>query len=368
MKVLPGFVGCLLALIVSSVHRAKADGPSASSLPASDAASAATALLTPPKADGPLELAAAFQLQNINAINDENLTFEFTGVLTLQWHDPRLSFDPKQAGVTEKIYQGNYQFNELYPGWFPQEVLVNGSGLYEKSGVILRVRSDGTLTLVQTINAVARDDFSVVRFPFDGQTLEAEFEILGYDNHEVVFRPAPEPCHVSPDMVQVPQWKLGQVSIECSDRVSTHLGRRGVASSLKVRIDVHRKPFFIIRLVVLPLTLIVLLSFCVFWMDRSSVGDRISVSFIGILTGVAYQIVVSDLLPQIATFTLIHAFLNISFLTMCGTVVVNLRVAVLDRRGHREAGDLLDRRCRWIFPLAYFAHVMLAALGAFWLL
>lgn len=365
MKALPGFAGFVLALAANWAHQVVADAPPVSGVSPADATSAATALLTPPAADGPVALHAAFQLQNINAINDETLTFEFTGVLTLQWHDPRLSFDPKQAGVIEKIYQGNYQFNELYPGWFPQEVLVNGSGFYEKNGVILRLRHDGTLTLIQTINAVARDDFSVGRFPFDTQTLEAVFVILGYDSHELVFRPAPEPCHLSAGMVQVPQWKISQVSIECRDQASTYLGRRGDVSSLLVKIDVQRRPFFIIRLVVLPLIIIVLLSFCVFWMDRSSVGDRISVSFIGILTGVAYQIVMSDLLPRIATFTLIHAFLNISFLAMCGTVVVNLRVATLDRRGHKEPGDLLDRRCRWIFPLTYFVLLILATLAAF---
>jgi len=368
MRLLPGIACFILAVGACLSPRAFADGPPVPDATAMDAASAATSLLTPPPADGPVKINAAFQLQNINSINDEDLTFEFTGVLTLQWHDPRLAFDPQKAGLTEKVYQGNYQFNELFPGWFPQEVLVNGSGLYEKNGVLLRLRSDGNLTLVQTINAVARDDFSVGRFPFDKQTLEAVFVILGYNSPELEFQPAPDPCHLSTGMVQVPQWKLGQISMECSDRATAYLGHRGTVSSLKVKFEVQRRPFFIIRLVVLPLIIIVLLSFCVFWMDRSSVGDRISVSFIGILTGVAYQIVMSDLLPQIATFTLIHAFLNISFVTMCGTVVVNLRVAALDRRGHRESGDLLDQRCRWAFPLAYFVLMMLATVVAFWFL
>ena len=54
--------------------------------------------------------------------------------------------------------------------------------------------------------------------------------------------------------------------------------------------DVKRQPLFMLRLVVIPLCLIVMLSWSVFWMDRSSVGDRMAVSFVGILTAVAYQI------------------------------------------------------------------------------
>ena len=93
-------------------------------------------------------------------------------------------------------------------------------------------------------------------------------------------------------------------------------------------------------------------------MDRSSIGDRISVSFIGILTGVAYQLLMSDVLPRISYVTLIHGFLFLSFLTLCATVVINLVVSELDKRGRQELGDRIDRRCRWIFPLAYFGLIL----------
>jgi hypothetical protein len=52
--------------------------------------------------------------------------------------------------------------------------------------------------------------------------------------------------------------------------------------------------------------------------------------------------------------TLMNGFLNLSFLLMCATVVINLVVGAFDRRGREEAGDLVDRRCRRIFPLTYF--------------
>ena len=74
-------------------------------------------------------------------------------------------------------------------------------------------------------------------------------------------------------------------------------------------VDVDRDSFYIRRLVTFPLIVIVLLSFSVFWMDRSSLGDRISVSFIGILTAVTYQLLVNDVLPPISYVTLMHGFL-----------------------------------------------------------
>ena len=95
-------------------------------------------------------------------------TFELAGVLTLTWHDPRQAFDPAVVGVDEKIFQGAYQFNELSTGWYPQVVLVNESGLYQKSGVVLRLRPDGTATLIETLNAAAEPKLDMSRFPLTG--------------------------------------------------------------------------------------------------------------------------------------------------------------------------------------------------------
>ena len=103
------------------------------------------------------------------------------------------------------------------------------------------------------------------------------------------------------------------------------------------------------------------------WMETSSLADRISVSFIGILTAVAYQLVVTDIQPNISYMTLMHGFLNLSFFIMCATVLVNLRVGALDRKGMTEAGDRIDRRCRWMFPTLYFGlnALMVAVTFAF---
>ena len=75
----------------------------------------------------------------------------------------------------------------------------------------------------------------------------------------------------------------------------------------------------------------------------------------GILTAVAYQIVLGDLIPHVSYFTLIHGFLNLSFLMMCAGAAANLFVWNLDKQGNLAAGDLLDRRFRQFFPLAYLA-------------
>ena len=343
----------LVVMLACAARTASAQPANGAEVGAPQTAATTPFLLGPPNGTAPVIVRARFDLHDINAINDEAETFEFTGVLTLQWHDPRQAFDPAVAGVEEKIFQGGYQFDELATGWYPQLILVNDSGSYQQDGVVLRIRPDGTSTLIEKLTASAEAEFNMRRFPFDAHRLEAAFEVLGFGADEIAFQVDSTGNRSGGHEVRIPQWTLFEVSLSVRDRPAPSAGHRGVASAFVIGVDVKRDSFFIDRFVIIPLFVIVLLSFSVFWMDRSSLGDRISVSFIGILTGVAYQIVLSDHLPRISYVTLMHGFLNLSFLVMCATVVVNLVVGTLDVHGRQALGDSIDRRCRWAFPVTY---------------
>lgn len=324
-------------------------------------------LLGPPKGEGPVVVRASFHFNNINYIDDEEETFAFTGVLTLKWNDKRQIFDPAKVGADEKIYQGDYQFDEIFTGWYPQVVLINESGLCEKNGVVLRVLPDGTLTLVETLNAIARVDLDLKRFPFDKQRLEAVFEVLGFDKSKVVLQAESYATSSSDEQIKTPQWTVLEISMSTRDRNAYYSGR-SATSAFVVSVDAQRESFFVSRLVVVPLILIVLLSFSVFWMDRSSLGDRISVSFIGILTAVTYQLVMSDIQPRISYVTFMNGFLNISFFLMCATVVINLVVGEFDKKGKFKVGDRIDFHCRWIFPLTFIGIILVLLYVAFFCL
>ncbi len=324
-----------------------------------------SALLGPPPADGPVKVHASFQLLSINKIGDEAENVAFSGVLTLVWKDERQSFDPATEGTSEKVFSGAYQFNEVSPGWYPQVTLANAAGQYDSRAVILRVKPDGTNTLSEQIDAIAKVNLEMWRFPFDRQQLEFVFRAFGFDAHELVFDASQDSASADSSLTKVPQWKLDGVTASKRTLGAENSNAVGTASAFVVTVDVKRQPFFMLRLVVLPLSLIVVLSWSVFWMDRSSVGDRMSVSFVGILTAVAYQITLGGIVPSVSEFTYMNAFLNLSFMLMSATVAINLYVGAVDRRGHHQQGDRIDRRCRWIFPLAYLGLNALALVAAF---
>lgn len=323
-------------------------------------------VFSPPTEDGkPVVVEAEFYLQDVDEIDVEEETFEFNGILILTWKDKRQAFDPNVMKRQEYYYMGEYQFNELSPSWYPQIILVNQSGDFETDAVMMQIKPDGTCILTQTVSAVAEADLNLRSYPFDSQNLEIVFEVLGFDNNSVELRPKNNATVTNPEEIQIPTWNITQLVPSSRDHLHAYTGMETSYSAFVYSIDLKRDPLHMVRLVMFPLIVIVILSWSVFWMDRSSLGDRINVSFIGILTAVAYQFIVSDKLPQIAYTTWMDFFVNLSFSIMCFTVVINLVVGNYDKKGNIATGDLIDLRCRWIFPIVYFGGLIISALITF---
>jgi hypothetical protein len=321
--------------------------------------------LVPPAVEGPVEVGVSFHLLELLGIDDEGEAVEFSGILTLTWQDARQAFDPDDEGVREKVYQGDYQFDEIATGWYPQVFLANASEIPETQGLLLRVEPDGTSTLTRTVHAVARSSMVPRRYPFDRQTFELVLQPLGSHDGEVVLLADDGSATADDSRLRIPQWDFASIRAETRAVRAPHATDGKTASAYVVRIGVRRQSFFMTRLVILPLAVIVMLSWSVFWMDRSSLGDRMAVSFVGILTAVAYQTMVSGMTPEFAEVTFMHAFLSFSFLVMCASAVENLLVGSVDARGQMARGDRIDRRSRWLFPLAYLVLIAIAALYCF---
>lgn len=329
------------------------------------ASAAADAFLLGPPPDGPTRVAMGFHLHDITAVDGEQETCSLEGVVTLTWSDPRQAFDPAELGVRERVYQGGYQFSEVYDGWWPQLVLVNQAGDFLRQGNILRIRPDGRLHYVEEVEFTAKTSMDLRSYPFDSHVCKAVFEVLGHGDDEVVLEADPEQSSSRVLESSVAEWRFLSVDTTSLERDPVHARqRREGISALVVNVAVARHPGSALRAVIAPLVLLVMLSWSVFWMDRESLGDRMDISFIGILTVVTFQILLGQSMPRIAYFTLTDVVLYISYFVLVSAVVVNLSVGWLDRRQRRAAGDRLDARCRWLFPLVYFSLLGLAV-GAY---
>jgi hypothetical protein len=304
----------------------------------------------------PTIVRVGFHLTDISDVDEREESVEMEGELSLRWHDPRMAFDADEASPSPKIYQGNFQFSELFDGWWPQLVLANGERAVESGSVLLKIDPDGSMTYVEKFTGRIETPMALQRFPFDEQRLAARFEVFGFARDEVQLEVDPSRTGRSSEHVIVAGWSLLGVEarVEDDDRTEQD-GRTETLHQLVVTLDVRRRSGFVVVTILIPMTLLVMLTWSVFWMHDDSISDRLNITFIGILSVVAYQIIVHDLLPTISYFTLMDGFLTITLFGMALGVVVNLTIDRMNRSGRRVLGNRIDSVCRWAFPLGFLA-------------
>jgi hypothetical protein len=312
--------------------------------------------ISPPEQDGPIKVKIAVDLLDIYSISDHEQSIGFKAEMKLTWTDPRNAFDPNVAGVDIKTLTGDFQWNELSTGWYPQVVLLNEYDASDSGAILYKVKPDGSSTLFQTKNASAKVKMDLKRFPFDSQKLGIKFALFGYDTEQMVLEPEVFISDLSRTELTTPEWVITNLQSFIGEMKAPILGADKNTSTFTLEVDVKRKSTFVIGTIIIPLILIVLLSFAVFWLDVHSIQDRLNVSFIGVLTITAYQLVIGDSLPHVSYFTLVHWLIGISLIMVCLSIAVN----VFMKQAVDNTPNILrlNYACKWAFPILYISSLI----------
>ena len=300
-------------------------------------------------------------LANLLDLDEVTETFQVELIVVAEWDDPRLAFDPAVEGTETKLFQGQLQFNEVFAGWWPQLVIINEVGLGDISAIKIEVRPDGHVRFLEARNVTLETPMQLEPFPFDTQTLQARMVAFGNDSDQVLLEVNERMLgateeHVKNDkLVNMAEWRL--LNLDMVTRLSGHrfYGEVKPVSELLFTVTLQREAASVVWKVILPLIILVLLMWAIFWMEVDNLSDRLNVAFIGILTIVAYQFLIEGSMPRISYFTFTDTVLLYSFVVMCLSVLESLVLTSMCKAGHKAAAERVDHVARWAFPLIYFA-------------
>lgn len=321
-----------------------------------------------PVTDGPLEVRIGYSVINITNINEKEETIDFDGAIFLRWKDERLAYKPGDSLNTEidytrapeKVYQGQFKVAEIYQGWRPYLYLPNGIGNRNTTNQSVRVWPDGTVQYSELFQAIVETPMDMRPYPFDAQELVIYMHPTTYSRDELVFIPDPSLSITWDENMGIADWV--REDDEMSERVTNlkiHDGSTKPVSEFMISLNVKRKSMHVVISIIFPMMLLVSLTWIVFWLDKQSTVDRVSILFIGILTVVSYYFVIQDTVPEISYLTLIDVFVIENFLILAASVIVTMVIGRLDQLGKVALGDKLDRISRWAFPAFYMLIALL---------
>lgn len=321
-------------------------------------ASAAPVPLSPaelrPGADaGPTQISVAVWVTDIVQIDSAAQTFNASLIVALTWQDRRLA----HAGPDVV----SYALDDI---WHPEWVVANDDGAVKQTlPAHAHVQPDGTVFCRLRFVGPFLQKLDLRRFPFDRHPFQVRFVVVGHRPEEIEFVPdqklvaagLPQGAGVAPDLTMV-DWMVSAPTAFAE----TYQAAPGLEiAGYTFRFQAARQVQHYLVKVMLPLLLIVLMSWTVFWIDPTNGGSQISVAVTSMLTLIAYRFAVGAEVPRLPYLTRLDAFILASSLLVFCSLIEVMITTWMASDGRMALARVIDRRCRVIFPLTFVMCVAL---------
>ncbi len=309
---------------------------------------AATYSGRPLAADGPTEVTIAVFILDIDEVNSASQSFDANVYIELHWQDPRLVHDNPN-----EITRG---LNEV---WNPRLLFINQQKIWPTLPEIVEVFPDGEVVYRQRVWGAFSQPLKLKDFPFDQQVFTIQLGSAGFNPNEVRLIPDKGSRTGIAQKFSLADWDILDWRAQTADFVPS-LDEEGFAG-FYISIEAKRRYGYFITKVIIPLLLIVMMSWVVFWVDPKESGTQISVAFTTMLTLIAYRFAVGTDLPKISYLSRLDYFILGSTFLVFASLIEVVVTSSYAKIGNVERARAIDRWARVLFPLV-FAFITLETL------
>jgi hypothetical protein len=177
---------------------------------------------------------------------------------------------------------------------------------------IVQVDPDGTVTYRQRYSGMLSQPLQLAEFPMDRHSFNIQFISAAHSAEELEFVPDISEFAGNSltggsiaDALSLPDWKV--VRFETQSTPYQPISDVQIAGLL-FRFEAERFVGYYLWQVVLPLSVVVAMSWAGFWIQRGQAGVRIGVATSSILTLIAHRFVLASLLPRLPYMTRMDYF------------------------------------------------------------
>ena len=293
----------------------------------------------PLQEDGePMIVYIAFGIIDIYDINDgkQNLSLNLVG--KIRWNDTRLTH-AGPGSIKRKL-------NEI---WYPDLIVPSIQQSALNIPRYAEIFPNGDVVYRVATTAVFSSPMKLHDYPFDRQIFRFPI-VADYNIEELLLLPDPESPSYMVDELTVADWDIKNFGVASSEE---SLNRYKVTSQFEFYFEAVRRSEFIVLTFIIPLMLIVGMSWVVFWIDPLEIRSQFSVSVTTVLTLIAYHISLGSRLPEIPYLTRMDIFIFSSTIIVFASLLEVVVTSHLASTGRASRGRQIDVKCRWIFPIIF---------------
>ena len=298
-----------------------------------------------PNASGPpTDVTISIYLLDINDIDDVNQFFSVDMFINITWHDPRLA-------LLENSRTGKFRRIPLDEIWTPGLLIVNDRGLSAQLPRVAEVDDLGNVNTQQRVSGELSTDLLFKDFPFDTQRLPIRIVSYSHSPQELRFLPK---NHVSGQdrSFSAEGWRFRILDPEFDE---FHIPAKETDwTRLTYYIEAERISQYYVLTMFFPVSLIVLMSWLVFWLPPDVIPSRVGISTASIFSLIALSLSIRLSLPRVSYVTHADLFLigcTLLIILALGMVVIGTRWAKTDRM---KDALRLNAMARWFYPGLFF--------------
>uniref|UniRef100_A0A1I8FRT7 Neur_chan_LBD domain-containing protein n=1 Tax=Macrostomum lignano TaxID=282301 RepID=A0A1I8FRT7_9PLAT len=271
----------------------------------------------------PVTVRINMNIRSVGPISEKSMIFSFDCYFRQEWMDARLTF-PTHHNFS------HLQLNEkmLRDIWKPDTYFVNGMGSYlhniTSPNVLFRINSTGHILYSMRLTIKANCPMNLLKFPMDTQVCPLVVSSHGYTEADVVY-----------------EWSKGDESIQLNkDLLLSQFDLRSESAVLclglcdKVCFESFRDSrsrwgYWLY----LPCSLLVVLSWVGFWINREATSDRIALSITTVLTMTFLGMDNRQDLPRVSYGTALDWYVGMCFAQILATIIEFASVHYFTKHG-----------------------------------
>jgi hypothetical protein len=302
-----------------------------------------------PEADkGPTVVSIECFVIDVSKIDDREQTFEADISIRLQWQDPRLA----RTGGKEVITL------PLTDIWNPRLRITNQRNVDQHFPDVVRVDLYGTVAFEQRYSGDFTSIADIRDFPFDERTLSITLLAVDQPARDIKLDFGDKPVGRM-DTFSIPNWKIGDV-IPKTGTFSPF----GMEKILRLDIEMsgERRSAYYIWSVIVPLLLIVMMSWSVFFVKPQHLSAQLAMAATSMLTLIAYRFAISNVLPPVSYMTRLDIFITGSTMFVFLALAEAVLTGTLADNAHGHFAEKMDSVARVLFPSAFGVFVLVTLL------
>jgi hypothetical protein len=287
---------------------------------------------------------------DVDEISTANQNFDANIYVEYRWRDPRAA-----GGDGENVAR------PLHEIWHPRILFVNLQRNWRAFPQNVQVSPDGDVTYFQRAWASFSQPLNLEEFPFDRQVFTIQLASAGHTLDDVELLADPDSAGGIAQNLSVADWNILGWKLESAPFVPVP-GEEPVPG-ISFSFEAERKAGYFIVKVIIPLVLIVFMSWIVFWIDPKESGSQISVAITAMLTLIAYRFAVGSDLPKVSYLTRLDYFILGSTVLVFASLLEVVVTSSYARTGRLEHARAIDRWSSWLFPAVFILFTVQALLN-----